>query len=69
MCEKFEIGFRGRFFHGKEFFSKILISKNSVKMKLSLKTKKYAVESEIEFPTKSNFRDSVSTKTTRERGS
>ena len=69
MCEKLEIGFRGRFFYSKEFFPKILISKNCVKMKLRLKTKKYAVDSEIEFPTKSNFRDSVSTETTRERGS
>ena len=59
MSEKFKSGLGEKSVQGKNFFSKILISKIGVKMKLRIMIKNYAVDSVIQFPTKSILRPIV----------
>ena len=56
-------------FKARNGFSKIFIPIIVVKMKLRATTKKFTVDSAVQFPTKSILRPTVLTETTRQRGS
>ena len=67
MCKKLEIELREQnYFQDNHFFFKILISICRVNVKLRIKTKKYADDSAIQFPTKSILRRLTFTETIRQ---
>ena len=71
MCKKLKISLREQnFFQSEELFFKILVLNNKMCIKeIEYNSKKYAVDSAIQFPTNSNLRSMVFFGATRVRGS